>query len=165
MFLENFQIFDLDLVVDLNILSHRGFERQHPAQQVIERLDHLVKVEIGSLQERHTLFSGFDLPNQGQVVELPRDAVVETMGLISHDNAVGLPVGPVPPAILTQLQRCVTLHEMTVEAALAGDRQLALQVLLNDPMCGAIRDFRLMEKMLDELLRANRRWLPQFFKR
>ena len=106
-----------------------------------------------------------NLPNQGQVHELPANVVVETMGLITRDNAVGLPVGTVPPGILTQLRRHVDLQEMTVEAALTGDRKLALEVLLNDPMCGAVRDFRDIEKMLDELLHANRRWLPQFFKR
>ena len=106
-----------------------------------------------------------NLPNQGQVLDLPRDVVVETMGLIARDSAVGLPVGPVPPGILTQLQRHVTLHEMTIEAALNGDRGLALEVLLNDPMCGAVRDFRQLERMLDELLHANRRWLPLFARR
>jgi alpha-galactosidase len=104
-----------------------------------------------------------NLPNRGQVMELPADVVVETMGVIGRDSAVGLPVGRVPPEILTQLERHVTLHEMTIEAALTGDRALALKVLLNDPMCGAIGDFRKSERMLDELLRANRRWLPRFF--
>jgi len=105
-----------------------------------------------------------NLPNRGQVAELPRDAVVETMGMVVRDAAYGLPVGSVPPAILTQLQRHVTNQEMTVEAALTGDRGLLLQALLNDPMCGAIRDYRQMAKMMNELLAANRKWLPQFFK-
>ena len=104
-----------------------------------------------------------NIPNQGQVAELPRDVVIETMGLISRDRVYGLPVGPVRPAILTQIQRHVTNQEMTVEAALRGDRSLVLQVMLNDPMCGAIRDFRKMERMMNELLAANRRWLPKFF--
>jgi alpha-galactosidase len=106
-----------------------------------------------------------NLPNQGQVAELPRDAVVETMGFITRNAAYGLPTGPVPPAILTQLQRHVTNQEMTVEAALEGDRSLLLQALLNDPMCGSIRDFRQMRQMMEELLTANRKWLPNFFRK
>ena len=70
-----------------------------------------------------------------------------------------------PPAILTQLERHVAVQEMTVEAAIQGDRGLALQAMLNDPLCGSIRRFTDMEKMLDELLRANRKWLPRFFRR
>ena len=34
---------------------------------------------------------------------------------------------------------------------------------LNDPLCGSIRDYRHMEKMMTELLAANRKWLPRFF--
>jgi alpha-galactosidase len=96
---------------------------------------------------------------------MPHGAVVETMGLVTRDRVCGLPVGPVPPAILTQLQRHAANQEMTVEAAVRGDRGLVLQVMLGDPLCGSIRDFRDMEKMMDRLLAANRRWLPQFFRR
>jgi len=106
-----------------------------------------------------------NLPNWGQVPQLPLDVVVETLGFVGRDVAYGLPVGEVPPAIMTQLQRHVTNQEMTVEAALTGDRSLALQVLLNDPLCGALRDVRHAKRMLEELLQANRRWLPQFFRR
>lgn len=104
-----------------------------------------------------------NLPNQGQIRELPADVLVETMGLITRDKIYGLPVGPVPPAILAQIQLHVMNQELTVEAAVTGDRSLVLQALLNDPLCGQIGDYRKMEKMMDELLLANRKWLPQFF--
>ena len=71
----------------------------------------------------------------------------------------------IPPGILTQIARHATNQEMTVEAALTGDRSLVLQAMLNDPLCGAIGDFRRMERMMDELLQANRQWLPRFFAR
>lgn len=105
-----------------------------------------------------------NLPNDGQVPELPRDIIIETMGFITRDAAYGLPVGSIPPAILTQIQRHATNQEMTVEAALTADRDMVHQIMLNDPMCGAIRDFRDMRKMMDELLEANKKWLPAFFK-
>ncbi len=105
-----------------------------------------------------------NLPNQGQVMEMPPDVCVETMGLVTRDHATGIPVGRVPPGVLTQIQRHVTNQEMTIAAALKGDRDLALQAMINDPMTGAIGDYRNIERMLDQLLRANRRWLPKFFK-
>ncbi len=106
-----------------------------------------------------------NIPNEGQVPELPRGVVVETIGFVTRDACHGLPVGPIPPAIRTIIERHVTNQEMTVEAAMTGDRGLALQAMLNDPMCGSIRDFRQMETMMNELLRANRKWLPRFFKK
>ncbi|MEI6166369.1 MAG: hypothetical protein WCS52_04175 [bacterium] len=104
-----------------------------------------------------------NIPNAGQVPGIARDVVIETMGIISRDHAYGLPVGDVPPAILTQIERHATNQEMTVEAAITGDRSLVHQVMLNDPLCGSIGDFRQMEKMMNEMLEANRQWLPQFF--
>lgn len=105
-----------------------------------------------------------NLPNRGQIKELPPEVVVETCGAISRNRAVGLPVERIPPAILAQIQRHVAVQEMTVEAAMKGDRNLALQALLNDPLCGIIPDYRNVAKMLDEMLSANRKWLPQFSK-
>jgi alpha-galactosidase/6-phospho-beta-glucosidase family protein len=106
-----------------------------------------------------------NLPNQGQVRELPKDYLVETMGLIMRDAVYGLPVGTVPPPILSIIRRHAENQEMTVEAAMTGDRDLVHQIMLNDPMCGSIRDFRQMRTMMEELLTANRKWLPNFFKK
>lgn len=105
-----------------------------------------------------------NIPNEGQVPELPLGAIVETMGLVQRDRICGLPVGDVPTAVLTQLERHIANHELTVEAALTGDRSLALQAMLNDPLCGSIRRFGDMEEMLEAMLMANRKWLPLFFK-
>jgi alpha-galactosidase/6-phospho-beta-glucosidase family protein len=43
-----------------------------------------------------------------------------------------------------------------------GDRQLALQALLMDPMTYSM-EMDTAEKMLDEMLQAQRNWLPRFF--
>ena len=51
---------------------------------------------------------------------------------------------------------------MTVQAALTGDRTLALQVILNDPLSGRL-SIEQARYMLQAMLEANRRYLPQFF--
>src|SRR6185503_6268500 len=63
-----------------------------------------------------------NLPNTGQCPDLPADAVVESIvtakgdGLASRDHARA-------PAVLTEcLRRVVASQEMTVEAAISGDR-------------------------------------------
>lgn len=48
---------------------------------------------------------------------------------------------------------------MVVDAALTGDRKLALAALLLDPL---VTEYASAEKMLDELLRATKQYLPQF---
>jgi alpha-galactosidase/6-phospho-beta-glucosidase family protein len=48
---------------------------------------------------------------------------------------------------------------MLVDAALTGDRQLALQAQLGDPL---VHDFTIAPKLADELLAAHADLLPQF---
>jgi alpha-galactosidase len=106
-----------------------------------------------------------NLPNRGQVDGLPREAVVETMGVIDPLGGRGLTAGELPPPVLAVLSRHVANQEMIVRAGLDGDRKMALQALLNDPLVseGIAGDLPAAGKMLDELLTANRAYLPRFW--
>ena len=59
------------------------------------------------------------------------------------------------------LRRHVAVQEMTVEAALTGDRGLAAAAFALDPLAGR-GDLRQTDAMVDELLAGTARWLPQF---
>jgi alpha-galactosidase/6-phospho-beta-glucosidase family protein len=61
--------------------------------------------------------------------------------------------------VLNTVHPHVLNQELIVDAALAGDRKLALQALINDPL---VRDFRIAPQMLDDLLLAQAKYLPQF---
>lgn len=115
---------------------------------------------IASLATGKPLIEIMNLPNRGQIDNLPREAVVETLGCVRQDTAQGIAIGNLPEPIVGWVATHVMNQEMTVEAALEGDRKLALEVLLGDPMT---RNFRDAGKMLDELLEANRKYLPRFF--
>jgi alpha-galactosidase len=102
-----------------------------------------------------------NLPNRGQVPNLPPEVVVETLGVVEGGSAAGLPAGAASPAIEAILLRHIANQELTVEAALTGSRTLALQALLGDALCPP--DLHAAEQMLGEMFEANRRYLPHFF--
>jgi len=102
-----------------------------------------------------------NLPNAGQITNLPGNAIVETFGTIDASSAHALPFGTLPPGVQTILERHIRNQEMTVTAALRGDRSLALQALLNDPLCSRL-DVDTTATMLNELLEAEKGLLPQF---
>ena len=54
------------------------------------------------------------------------------------------------------------INEMVVEAVLNGDRKLLVEAMSLDPSTGTM-DFRRVPELCDDLLRANRKWLPRFF--
>ena len=103
-----------------------------------------------------------NLQNAGQLANLTCGAVVETYGVIDVTGANAISYGDVPVGIQNVLEHHIRQQEMTVTAAMNGDRNLALQVLLNDPLSSRLTIGQ-AKQMLEELLEANRGWLRRFF--
>jgi alpha-galactosidase len=102
-----------------------------------------------------------NLPNAGQCPDLPPDVVVESMCVVDGDGMRGRDAARAPAAITEWVRRQVAVQELTVEAAVTGDRRLALDAFALDPLAGR-GDLRATEAMAEELLGATARWLPQF---
>ena len=51
-------------------------------------------------------------------------------------------------------------ERLAVDAAIRGDRAIALKALLANPLVG---EYAVAEPLLTELLEANRAYLPRFF--
>jgi len=100
-----------------------------------------------------------NVPNTGQIDNLPREAIVETMAEVGATGVNPIGVGALPGGILGTLHPHAVNQELLVDAALTGDRQLALQALLGDPL---VRDYKSAPKLMDELLEAHAELLPQF---
>jgi alpha-galactosidase len=102
-----------------------------------------------------------NIPNTGQAPYLPHDVVVETMCAVDGDGVRGrdAPVPPRPCAAWTR--RHVDVQELTVEAAVTGDRDLVYAAMHLDPLAGR-GDVLDVEAMTEELLAATAEWLPKF---
>ena len=100
-----------------------------------------------------------NLPNTGQVANLPEEAVVEGLAEIKNGKMVPLPVGEMPQTIWPLVAPHVWRQEMIVDASLAGDWNLAVEALASDPM---IRDLKAVRPMAEELRAALKEFLPQF---
>jgi len=99
-----------------------------------------------------------NMENQGQVANLPLRAVVETNARFSRDEVGPLAEGALPPGLQSLLARHVSNQDMIIEAALARDRELAFQAVLNDPTnCLPIDE---TWEMFNQMLQASRDFLP-----
>jgi len=100
-----------------------------------------------------------NLPNDGQISNLPSGALVETMGEVSADSARGLE----PLELPRQIRELILPHAenqfLIVKAAMEGDRSAAREMLSRDPLTQDCTD---IDSMLDELLTAHSKYLPQF---
>ena len=102
-----------------------------------------------------------NLPNEGNVTNLDVGAVVEIMGVADGTGVQGRDKTTVPGILGEFLRRINVVQEWTVEAAVAGDRELVLEAMLADPIA-AQAPYEQIIQMTDEMLAATARWLPQF---
>jgi alpha-galactosidase/6-phospho-beta-glucosidase family protein len=100
-----------------------------------------------------------NLPNAGQVRDLPLGAVVETYGALNGTGASGIVFGELPPPVAALVHPHVFNQEALVQAGLTGDTDLAFRAFLNDPLVDSGPDAR---KMFDEMFEAEKEYLPQF---
>ncbi|MCZ6634885.1 MAG: hypothetical protein O7G87_15905 [bacterium] len=97
-------------------------------------------------------------PNIGQVPQLPEGAVVETRGVLDATGYRPL-VSPMPEPIEAIVRPHAVREELTVDAALEGSFEKALSAMVSDPLVRNAEDAR---PLLEELVAANREFLPQF---
>ena len=104
------------------------------------------------------LDTNVNLPNIGQISDLPRGAVVETNAQFRKNSLSPVVPRPLPAPVLSLVRRAVDVQQMTLEAAIRKDKDLAFQALLNDPLCRIPVDKAW--DMFCELLEANSSMLP-----
>ena len=106
------------------------------------------------------LVSNVNIPNRGQIPNLPLGAVVETNALFGRDRIEPLYAGPMPAAILPLVARHVYNQENTLTAALRCDRKLGFTTFMNDPQMAnvTVADG---QKLFDDMLENQRAYLPK----
>lgn len=100
-----------------------------------------------------------NVPNKGSIPNLPADAIVEVEGVTDSYGVRNLYMGEAPAHLKGILEKRFVWHDLVADAAIKGDRNLALQALLLDEM--SIMPDKAQE-MLEELLIASKELLPQF---
>lgn len=101
-----------------------------------------------------------NVPNRGTVSFLPDDAVIETGCLVSAGGIRPLKLSNIPESVWGLTCAVKNYEQLAVKAAVTGDRRTAQLALMAHPL---VRDYGIVKPMLDELLEANRNYLPQFF--
>lgn len=100
-----------------------------------------------------------NVPNQGTTPDLPDDAVIETNAMIDSLGAHPLAYGRLPTSVRGLIQSVKAFEELTVEAAITGNKQTALLALSAHPLVPSVD---IAEKILADYLAANRDYLPQY---
>ncbi len=114
-------------------------------------------LETGRIYRGH-----FNTPNLGTITNLPDDAIIEAPGYVDR-NGINMPrVGDLPLGCAAVCNVSISVQRLAVEAAVSGDDQLLRQAFMMDPLVGAVCNPPEIWQMVDEMLVATAKWLPQY---
>lgn len=103
-----------------------------------------------------------NVKNQGALEFLDDNDVVEVKCLINKNGATPVTIREFDNQYIQGLMKAVKAFEkLTVKAGLQGSYDAGLAALMVHPLIG---DYRKAKGVLDEMLAANKTYLPQFFK-
>ncbi len=98
--------------------------------------------------------------NTGRAIEnFEEDEVVEVSCRITKDGPIPLKIGKLPKATNGLIQEIKSFEIASVEAAVSGDYNKALLAMMINPL---VASQKYAIPVLDELLMAHRKYLPQF---
>ncbi|MDR2589954.1 MAG: 6-phospho-beta-glucosidase [Oscillospiraceae bacterium] len=98
--------------------------------------------------------------NNGAVPFMDKDDVVEVLCKLNRHGIEPQPITVYNEYIIGLMRAVKAYEKLTVRAALEGDRDIALEALMAHPLIG---DIGKAKPLLDEMLEANKEYLPRFF--
>lgn len=115
-----------------------------------------VTVITSILHNKKTLIVAGVVYNRGAILNLPTDLAVEVPVIADASGIHPASIDPLPGPIAKLLMMQANVQQLSVEAAVNGSRELALQALLIDPV---VNSSVAAEKILNELWEYNKPYI------
>ena len=117
---------------------------------------------VEALELRRPYRGHFNVMNNGAITNLPDESVVEVPCYVDG-NGISVPqVGDLPVACAAVCSQSIWVQKLSVLAAVNGDVQMLKQAALMDPLTGAVLNPPEVWTLIDEMLEAQAKWLPQY---
>ncbi len=106
------------------------------------------------------IVTNVNIPNQGQISNLPIGAVVETNAVFTANSLTPVFVGNIPEEINAMILRVCQAQSVVAKAGMTRDLELAFNVFVNDPLVDVtIEDAR---KLFGEMIENTRKYLTDY---
>ena len=117
-------------------------------------------LQIRALLGLCPLVTNVNLPNRGQIPNLPMDAIVETNAVFSGDSLIPVLAGNIPMSVYGQISRIVSEQEMVVAGCVERNVDKIYSAFRNDPLvtlpdCDA-------KKLFDEMVENTKEYLTEY---
>ena len=116
---------------------------------------------IKALAGLDRVVSNVNLPNGGQIPNLPLGAVVETNAVFDKNSVRPVLAGAVSEELKALILPHIENHELTLQAALSCDREPVVQAFLNDPNVKAkCTDEAAIRSLVNDMIAGTAKYLP-----
>jgi alpha-galactosidase/6-phospho-beta-glucosidase family protein len=105
-----------------------------PAASLVKSRETAADIICASVESRAFIDVG-NVPNIGQISNLPPMTVVETAVRVDRNGFAPIAFGPLPEPILSFVEPFARSFNLSVEACFEGDLRKALTALRMDPVC------------------------------
>ncbi|WP_377193992.1 alpha-glucosidase/alpha-galactosidase [Ruegeria meonggei] len=103
-----------------------------------------------------------NLPNTGQIPQLPLGAAVETPCLVDANGVQPSVVADIPPQLIALMRTQINVQELTVRALVDQNPDYIYHAAMMDPHTAAELDLRQIRNLVSDLLTAHADWLPDW---
>lgn len=103
-----------------------------------------------------------NIPNRGQIPNLPLGAVVETNAYFSSDSVNPIYAGKIPDDVNSLIIRHVYNQERIVRSGVAGDYEGVFKAFINDPNVNL--SLGTARELFDKMLEKTKKYLPFYSK-
>ncbi len=118
--------------------------------------------QIRALLGLHDMITNVNMPNYGQIPNLPLGAVVETNAIFRSDEVTPVFAGNIPTEILSLIARISAEQEALDDAIAKRDLEKVFNVFAYDPqMKITLQDAR---KLFDEMVENTKEYLKEYLK-
>ena len=125
-------------------------ELKHTSEEGVNQIMALLGIK--------NLDTNVNIPNKGQLADLPLGAVLETNAQFRKDSLKPVASKPLPTMLNSLVRHIIEVQKSTLKAAITRDKNLAFQAFLNDPLVNISTDKAW--KMFNEMLEATKDMLP-----
>jgi alpha-galactosidase len=117
---------------------------------------------IESIELNKTFRLNGNVRNDGLITNLPNGCCVEVPVYVDGTGLHPTYVGNLPSQCAALNMTNVIVQGLTVEAAIEGDPEKAMQAVALDPLTSAVLTLKEARDLTKELFEAEAKWLPQF---
>ena len=114
--------------------------------------------QIRALLGLHNFITNINIPNIGQIPNLPQGVVVESNAAFRANSARPIFAGEVPVVLYPMIARLAGEQELIVRAGLERNFDLAFQAFLQDPLCSGVTISQ-AKKLFDEMIENTKAYL------